>query len=278
MAGKFCNRVRFFFVAPRTILIPVVLSVALCGQDLSQQGAAAMRAGRYAEAERIYRQLLKQQPGQAGWEANLGLALHSQGEYTQASEHLERSLKLMPNQGLSAVLGIDYLKLGQPCKAIAALEKTDKQEALADALSGCKRYGEAARLYEQLGSRRLAAQSWWQARSYARARVIFDSVADEYAADPGFCYEYGDTLLRAESPETAIPWLQRATSLVEARAALGKALSAMDRYAEAIPHLEAALTTDPDLLLPLSRAYKATGRAAEAERALKEYRKRQVQN
>ena len=70
---------------------------------LSQQGAAAMRAGRYAEAERVYRELVKAQPDQPGWSANLGLALHSQGKFREAAVALERSLKLKPSITLAVV-------------------------------------------------------------------------------------------------------------------------------------------------------------------------------
>jgi predicted Zn-dependent protease len=56
---------------------------------------------------------------------------------------------------------------------------------------------------------------------------------------------------------------------------LGRALLDLDRADEAIPHLEAAVKVDPALLLPLSRAYKAKGRAEDAARAEAEYRRRQ---
>lgn len=246
----------------------------LAGEDLSQQGAAAVRAGRYEEAERIYRQLSKSFPKEAGWHGNLGLALHSQGKLKAAVQALEQSLKLRPSAGLSIILGFDYLKLGEACKAIIPLERTDRIEALADAYAGCKRYREAAQLYQKLGDVRLAARSFWHARDYAEARRLYTSLLSSHAKEPEFNYEYGDTLARVESAEAAIPYLEKATSLLPARAALGKAYMEAGRFDDAIPHLEAAAGTDSDLLLPLSRAYKAKGRAAEADRALAEYRKK----
>jgi len=259
----------------RTVLIIFAFAALIVAQDLSSQGAEAMRAGRFAEAERIYRQLIQQDPKDPGWHGNLGLSLHSQNRFREATEALERSLKLKPSPGLAVVLGIDYLKLNEPCKAIAPLERTDRLAALADAFYGCKRYPEAARLYTKLGSTREAARSWWQARDYQQARPLYEKLVPKYQADPAFAWEFGDTLLRMEGAQAAIPWLERAVSLVEGRAALGKAYAETGRFAEAIPHLEASIKLDPDLLLPLSRAYKATGRAAEADRALLEYRKRQ---
>jgi predicted Zn-dependent protease len=234
-----------------------------------------MRAGRFSEAERLYRQLVQQDPKNPGWHANLGLALHSQNKYREAVTHIERSLKVKPSAGLSVVLGIDYLKLNEPCKAIAPLERTDRTDALADAYYGCRRFPEAARLYMKRNDLRSAARAWWQARDYAQAKPLYEKLVQQHQAEPDFAWEYGDTLLRLEGAQVAIPWLERAASIVEGRAALGKAYVEAGRFNEAIPHLEASIKADPDLLLPLSRAYKATGRAAEADRALSEYRKRQ---
>lgn len=261
-----------------TASFAAIVAVVFLAQDLSRAGADAMRAGRYAEAERIFRQLAKRQPGEAGWHGNLGLALYSQQKYRESAAALERSLKLRPAVGLYAVLGIDYLKLGDACKAIAPLEKGDRREALADAYLGCKRYAEAARVFEKLGNLREAARTYWQARDYEAAGRLFRLVATDFVTDPAFNFEYGDSLLRASGAAAALPYLEKAASLVEARAALGKAYVELGRFADAIPHLEAGVKADPDLWLPLSRSYKETGRAAEADRALLEYKKRSTQN
>src|SRR5215203_1863928 len=154
MVRQFRHRIRFFFVVVRSLSTVVLLSALVArGQqesivDLSRKGAEAMRAGRFADAEQIFRNLTRRYPREAPWHGNLGLALHSQGKLREAAESIEYSLKLQPNAGLATVLGIDYLKLGEPCRAIAPLEKTDRVEALADAYTGCKRYVEAGRLYE----------------------------------------------------------------------------------------------------------------------------------
>ena len=132
-----------------------------------------MKAGRFLEAERVFRQLTAIGPREAGWWGNLGLALHSQAKYKEAVAVLESSLRLRPSPGLSQVLGIDYLKLGQPCQAIAPLERSERRDALTDAYSGCGRHAEAAKLQEQAGQSRAAARSYWQARDYPNARRVF---------------------------------------------------------------------------------------------------------
>lgn len=279
MARQLSDGLRFILMGSSAALILYLGAWAMlaAAQLLSAEGAQAMRAGRFAEAERIYRQLVKQSPEEAGWQGNLGLALHSQGKYRQAVEALESSLKLRPAPGLAAVLGIDYLKLGDACRAITPLEESNRLEALADAYAGCKRYRQAAQLYEKLAKPRLAGHAYWQARDYADARRVFASIASQHGNEPDFRFEYGDTLLRSESAESAIPILEGAISLIQGRAALGKAYVEVKQFENAISHLEVAVSADPDLLLPLSRAYRATGRTAEAERALSEYRKRQAE-
>jgi tetratricopeptide (TPR) repeat protein len=277
MDGKLHFGLRFVIVARRKVIFALVAAV-LGAQDLAEHGASLMRTGRYAEAEAAYRQLLKAAPRHPGWEGNLGLALHSQGRFKEAADHLERSLKLSPSTGLATVLGLDYLKLGKPCQAVAPLRKTKETAMLADALSGCKRFAEAANLYEKLGDGRAAGRAYWQARDYPAALRVLRAVADKYGDEPQFNYEYGDSLLRGEGAKQAVPFLERAKELLPAQAALGKAYAELGRFKEAIPHLEAGAEADPDLLLPLSKAYKETGRAAEADRALKAYRSNIGQN
>ena len=87
--------------------------------------------------------------------------------------------------------------------------------------------------------------------------------------------------MRLDGARAALAALEQAVQLdpgaLEARAALGTAYAELERFAEAIPHLEYASPKDPALLLPLSRAYKATGRAEDAARTLEQY-KRTAQN
>lgn len=260
---------------------------------LSQQGAAALRAGRLVEAEKAYRQLVTLEPANPAWRRNLGIALHSARRYGDAIPELQAYLKSDPKPGpLHLLLGLSYLKLSQPCPAIAPLEKARAWNIeqtileLADAYYGCNRFEPAARAYAAaLGTRhkspavaRQAAHCFWQARLYPEARTHFEAVAAQFAADGEFAYEYGDTLVRQEGPEAGLPHLRRAVAalpdLLPAQAEFGKALLETGAAAESIPHLEAASRQDETLLLPLSRAYRAAGRSADADRTQQEYRKR----
>jgi tetratricopeptide (TPR) repeat protein len=335
----------------------VVAMLLLMQASLSQQGAQAMREGRFTDAQRIYRELLKENPDEVRLRMNLGLALHSAGDYTAATREFDTYLKVYPKPGpVHLLLGVARLKLRQPCEAIPPLERAKEWQSsaqvlveLGDAYFGCRRYAEAARTFEQLGPtpkglqgaglsyarlgrqkeaqeafdrlaslpasaelhellsdvrtlegrhedalaeldnavklspndsrlRRLRARGLWRTAKYDDARKAYEELADRWSHDPEFNFERGDTLVRTVGVEAGLPLLEQAVkaapTLLPARAALGRALVQAGRAAEAIPHLEAGSTQDPTLLLPLSRAYKAAGRADDAARAEKEYRLR----
>ncbi|MBL8179337.1 MAG: tetratricopeptide repeat protein [Bryobacterales bacterium] len=261
----------------------------LLAQDpaaLSSQAAAAMRAQKFPEAESLYRKLTALQPANPMWRMNLGLALYSSGQYEKSIPEFELFHKSKPAPGPThLILGTALLKLGKSCPAVTPLEtaaRWDMQRStppLADAYFGCKRYALAARAYEAAGpaSARRAAHCYWQARQYPEARRIFETLEKSHPNDPEFHYEFGDTLARTAGPEAALPHLRQAVEanpeLLPARGELGKALLATGDAPSAIPHLEAASAAGPTLLLPLSRAYRAAGRTADADRAQQQYRR-----
>ncbi len=275
----------------------ITLAFLLLFQDiagLSGQGAQAMREKRFADAARIYRELAMRDTGNPMWHFNLGIALGSQGEHLAALAELGVFLKARPEPGPAHLFaGVARLKLNQPCEAIEALEKARQWQVgaqvlveLGDAYHGCQRWEQAAQTYQAAARltpkdaklARQAARCWWLARQYDKARPLYASVASAFGADAEFQYEFGDTLSRLEGAAAGLGRLEKAVSaapgLMAAQAALGRALMDLNRPADAIPHLEAASPEDPALLLPLSQAYKATGRAEDAARTLTEYRQR----
>jgi tetratricopeptide (TPR) repeat protein len=326
-------------------------------QSLSEQGVQAMKEHRFEDAERIYRQLVKQEPNELRLRMNLGLALFSGAKYSEAAVEFEKFLKAVPAPGPAhLLLGVSRLKLRKPCEAIPALESARKWQAspqvlleLGDSYFGCKRYEQAAMVFASLGEtpkglqgtglsyarlgkqqeasaafakleklppsaelhellaevralesrhedavkelaeavrlsprderlQRLYARSLWRAGQYHEARKLYGALAVRWSDDPEFNYEYGDTLVRVEGVEAGLALLEKAVKtapeLIAARGALGKALLQVGRAKESIPHLDAAAQQDPTVLLPLSRAYKATGRPQEAARIEAEYKQR----
>jgi len=106
--------------------LPAALLIALClrGADLaemSHQAKEAMVAGNFRQAVTLYRELVKALPDNPGLRMNLGLALHSEGQYREAIPNFQMVAKQVPEAWL--FIGLDRLKLGQPELAIAPLEK-----------------------------------------------------------------------------------------------------------------------------------------------------------
>jgi tetratricopeptide (TPR) repeat protein len=95
----------------------ILAALLLLAQSLSQQGAEAMRRGRFADAERIYRQLIKEHPDEIRLRMNLGLAMHSAGKYADALPEFQAFLKAHPEPGPAhLLLGTAQLKLRRPSK------------------------------------------------------------------------------------------------------------------------------------------------------------------
>jgi len=203
------------------IRLLLIFALTATAQDLSQQGARAMRESRFGDAERIYREMLKGSPGDTRLHLNLGLALHSAGKYEQAIPEFDLFLKTNPQPGPTHLLaGVARLKLDRACEAIPVLEKARRWRAsaqvlveLGDAYHGCKRFTDAAGAYREAAHltpgdvrlTRAAARAFWQAREYNDARRLFAAAESRYSNEADFLYEYGYTLARRERPETGLP-------------------------------------------------------------------------
>jgi len=117
------------------------------------------------------------------------------------------------------------------------------------------------------------ASSLMATRDYDSARAIAEKhlAADPAAPDVNFLM--GDLLLNQQQAAEAIPFLEKATVILLARASLGRALLLAGRPADAVPHLQAALRLDTDASLhfQLVRALQGAGRAGDAKVALAKY-------
>ena len=143
-------------------------------QDLtakSQLAKKALEERRYQEAVRLYTELARAVPGNAGMQLNLGLALHSAGRYRQAIGQFSAALKLDPALTPARVLmGIGYLKLGEPANAVPPLQEAVKAEPghrlalleLADALLSLRRFEQAALDFHKLTEIDPALAKAWQ--------------------------------------------------------------------------------------------------------------------
>jgi tetratricopeptide (TPR) repeat protein len=116
------------------------------------------------------------------------------------------------------------------------------------------------------------------AGDYKGALPLIEALLRNEANSVELNWLQGDSLLRLEEAERAIPYLEKAARLdpkyLPARASLGLALMNLGKGAQAIPHLEAALPLESDgsLQYQLARAYQAAGQAEKSRQAMAKYR------
>ena len=63
-------------------------------KTIKEQGDEHLRAGRYADAERFYRQVMESDAQYPPAVVNLGFVLREQGRLTEAREVLERAIRI----------------------------------------------------------------------------------------------------------------------------------------------------------------------------------------
>jgi len=148
------------------LLLPCARADARLGpQDLpalAEQGKAALAAGHFDEAARLYGRIVAALPDEPGMRLNLGMALSMAGRPAEAVPHLEAALRLRPDLlPASLFLGAARLQTGHPAEAVAPLtafldaqpDNLDARGMLAQALSSLGRHDEAAREYRRIAER-----------------------------------------------------------------------------------------------------------------------------
>ncbi len=138
------------------------LSVLAGAQDpaaLSRDARDLMAAGKFDQAAEVYRQLVRAVPENAGLHLNLGMALHLGGRDREAVLELQKALRLDSSVWPAALfLGASHLRLGEPEKAVAPLERVvaaqpehaEAHQMLAEAHLALERFADAARHFSRL--------------------------------------------------------------------------------------------------------------------------------
>ena len=122
-------------------------------------GQEAMKRGDFAHAVEEFKKVVALDPTLVEAEVNLGLAYQSLLEYDLAVRHISKALVERPNLlGPTVIVGMDYLKLGSPQKAIPFLQRALKldpanfeaHQALALAYQGQDNFRSAAEEFRQI--------------------------------------------------------------------------------------------------------------------------------
>lgn len=104
------------------VLLLLAQGGSLAGR--SQEAKQALLTGHAPEAVKLYRELVRELPGDTGMRLNLALALESAGEYSQEVVELRSILKKRPDTAAAWLLmGLAQQKLGRPAEAVAPLRR-----------------------------------------------------------------------------------------------------------------------------------------------------------
>jgi tetratricopeptide (TPR) repeat protein len=117
--------------AVQQVVMTAVAAVAPAEAPVNPQAQAAfdaarahLRAGRTAEAERGFRDVIARHPELGGAHANLGLMLRNAGKLDESVAALEQAVKVSPKQPVfHNQLGVSYRHKGQFQKARNAYEQ-----------------------------------------------------------------------------------------------------------------------------------------------------------
>jgi protein O-GlcNAc transferase len=236
--------------------------------QLYAAGFQAHLGGRYAEAERAYRQVLAVAPNHANAWHMLGALAHQAGRYREALEMMERALALDPRR---ADL---HSNTGEVCRQLGG--KTDGEEAAACLRRAEDEFKRAIALdprladaYTNLALLLIAQERYGEALAAAGAVLAF-------LPDSANAHHYlGDALLKLKRfPEAQAAYDQTLAlqpGCTDARFNLGLLHMEMDRMEEAAAAFRAVIATAPedwDARLQLAEALGRLGRGQEAYQEL----------
>jgi tetratricopeptide (TPR) repeat protein len=256
-------------------------------------GIALYELGDYAGAGRNLESALRANPKDNNAELFLANDLIKLGKFEQAAEHLRQLSQRQPdNQEVLYLLGKVHMKLSE--EALTKLNALDANSVWAHEISGevmesMKNYDGALLEYKkavevaplQAGTHYHLGNAYWSLNMWDAATEQFRA---ELANDPSNCmaqWKLGNIILEQHGdPGSALTETQKALDmcpdLTEARVDRARALIKLERHAEAVKDLEAAVKTDPgeaSTHFLLAQAYRALGRTQEAQAEMKVFSK-----
>lgn len=252
--------------------------------SVNKNFSAALKShqqGRFSEAEALYRQVLKEQPGYPQAIRNLGFMANQVGKYQIAINLLDRYLKKNPTDAAAYnVIGNAFVKINRPQYAIASYRQALKNNPdfvpalynLGGVLSNNGRHDEAIRVMNRVlklqpdsaNAYNVLATSYKHKGHYGMAVSAYRKAL---SLNPGFALAYnnlGNTYLKVGFMEQALECYQAALKFapnyVVARFNMGSSLWGLRHTKEAIEAFNQALAVRPnwpDAQFSLTRALQA---------------------
>jgi len=230
------------------------------------QGRTLHGIGHLAEAEKIYRQVLKAQPNHRNSLYLLGVVYYQRGHYEEAVRQFGAALKIDSTiVGAYATRGIALQKLGRFGEAVESYDRAttlSPNDAITfhnrgNALQELQRFDEAVGSYDQA----IALKSDYAGAFYNRGNALamlkrFDEAVASYdrtvTLNPGYAdalNNRGAALQKLGRFDEAAASHQRATALAPDDASafynLGSALHELKRFQEAVTSYDRAIALKP---------------------------------
>ena len=252
-------------------------------------GIALYELGDYAAAKRNLESALRANPKDTNAELLLAKDLIKLGEFHSAADDLRQLSERLPeNQEVWYLLGKVHMKLSE--EALSKLTSLDPNSVWVHEISGevmesMKNYDGALLEYkkavevapQQAGTHYHLGNAYWSLNMWDAATEQFRA---ELANDPSNCmaqWKIGNIILEEHGDSAeALAEVQKALdacpALMSARVDRARALIKLERHAEAVNDLEAAVKADPAESSPhflLAQAYRALGRTQDAQAEMK---------
>jgi tetratricopeptide (TPR) repeat protein len=247
-------------------------------------GISCYEDGQFAGAREPLEAAVRANPKDNNAEFYLASDLIKLREFGPAAAHLQELAKREPNnQQIWYMLGNVYIQLSE--EAFAQIDTINPDSVLShevrgDVMASMKNFDGALVEYKkavdiaprQPGTHYKLGDAYWQLDDWGDATEQFQA---ELANDPGNCnarWKLGDILLEQHMhPDQALADVDKALEtcpyLTTAKQDRATALIRLNRFAEAVPDLEAAIKASPDeprLHFLLAQAYRGMGQASEA--------------
>jgi tetratricopeptide (TPR) repeat protein len=200
-----------------------------------RQAVDKQQAGDLAGAAQLYKEVLRQDPGNVAARSNLGAALAAQGHFDEAIPEYELALKGAPEQVrpyLQRNLALAYYKSGSLPQALPLLISLhEAQPQNRDAML-------------------LAADCLLQLGEPAKALALLEPLRSQAAEDKALAWVIGNAYLRsgrtADGQRVLDPILKD-TNSAEGNYALGMAMFTSGDYSASVKALARAIELDPAL-------------------------------
>ena len=235
--------------------------------DLILQNAWRLhQSGNFAEAARLYQEVLRMNPRHLGALQMLGFLHFQRGEFTDAERIMEKALKLDPksvdalyNRGC-ALQALNRMKEAMSCFDRALALKPDYAPAMlnrGNVLSQMGRFADALASYDLAQALMPASaeltmnrgNALFELERYGEALASYEAALKQEPRDPLLWNNRGNALSALGRHQDAVASFTRALTLepayVDALANRGDALAKLDRDGEAIADFEKALAIDP---------------------------------